>query len=85
MNFIIEEMEQIGADGVDFCSIAWRYFLSINKSFPIYKSFTKEELLKQKGYPKSGRAYWKMINNKKNYYIGNNNSEYAMWKEVKGE
>lgn len=85
MNFITEEMEQIGADGVDFCSIAWKYFLSINKPFPIYKSFTKEELLKQKGYPKSGRAYWKMINGKKNYYIGNNNSEYAMWKEVKGE
>mgnify|MGYP007123281602 FL=1 len=85
MNFIIEEMERIGADGVDFCSIAWRYFLSINKPFPIYKSFTKEELLKQNGYPKSGRAYWKMINGKKNYYIGKNNSEYAIWKEVEGE
>lgn len=48
MNLIIEEMEQIGADGVDFCSIAWRYFLSINKPFPIYKSFTKEELLNRK-------------------------------------
>lgn len=53
MNFIIEEMEQIGADGVDFCSIAWRYFLSINKPFPIYKSFTKEELFKQMGFQKA--------------------------------
>ena len=52
MNFIIEEMEQIGADGVDFCSIAWRYFLLEGKSFPTYESFAKEELLKQKGYPK---------------------------------
>ena len=45
MNLITEEMEQIGADGVDFCSIAWRYFLSINKPFPIYKSFTKKNCL----------------------------------------
>ena len=85
MNFIIEEMEQIGADGVDFCSICWKYFLLEGELFPIYKSFTKEELLKQNYYIKSGRAYWKMINGKKNYYIGNNDSGYAMWKEVKGE
>lgn len=85
MNGIIKEMEEIGADGVDFCSIGWTYFLSEGKHLPIYKSFTKEELLKQNGYPKCGRAYWKMINGKKNYYVGNNDSGYAMWREIKGE
>lgn len=62
MNYILSEMNKLGADGVDFVPIIF------DGVFPkIICSYTKEELNDIKGYPKSGRKYWKIINGKKEY------------------
>ena len=62
-DFILREMEERGADGVDFVPI-W-----FDTSFPpIIKSYTKEEWIESDGsYPKSNRMYWRMVNGHKVY------------------
>ena len=62
-DFILKEMEERGADGVDFVPV-W-----IDASFPpIIKSYTKKEWIESDGsYPKSNRMYWKMVNGQKVY------------------
>ena len=62
MNYILKEMNDIGADGVDFVPVVF------GKGIPtIIESYTKEELEKVKAVPKLRRLYWKMINGKKKY------------------
>lgn len=63
MNLILEEMNKIDADGVDFVPL-W-----FDKRFPppVIRSYTKEEYIVAKAYPRSNRLYWKMINGKKEY------------------
>ena len=63
MDYILEEMNNIDADGVDFVPI-W-----FDKKLPppIICSYTKEEWKDVKAYPKSNRIYWKMINSEKIY------------------
>ena len=63
MDYILEEMNKVDADGVDFVPL-W-----FDKRFapPIICSYTKEEWLNVQSYPKSGRMYWKMIDGKKKY------------------
>ena len=46
------------ADGVDFCPVF---------GDNVYKSFTKDEYLKLKYFPKMGRKYWIMIDGEKRY------------------
>lgn len=66
MNFILKEMEERNADGVDFVPI---WFDS--ESFPpIIQTMTKEEVKNAKGYPKTNRLYWKIENGKKFYCDG---------------
>jgi hypothetical protein len=66
-DYILREMEERGADGVDFVPI-W-----LDDSMPpIYKSYTKQEWIDSDGsYPKTNRKYWKMINGKKEYIDDN--------------
>ena len=63
IDFILEEMDNLGADGVDFAPIF--------STFPLQKihcSYTREEWINSCGaYPKSGRYYWKIINGNKVY------------------
>lgn len=62
MDFILEKMNELEADGVDFVPI-WG-----GEEFPsIICSYTKEEWKSTQAYPKSDRRYWKMINGKKEY------------------
>ena len=64
---IAEEMERLNADGVDFVPIG---FNPMNASdFKIYESYTKQEFIACKGYPKSPYIFWKMINGRKTYLI----------------
>ena len=63
MDYILEEMNKVGADGVDFVPIWFDKKLSP----PIICSYTKEEWKDVKAYPKSNRMYWKMIDGKKIY------------------
>lgn len=64
-DFILEEMEKYGADGVDFVSIS----LEPN-GFPttIFGSYTKAQwIASDRSYPRSGRRYWKLEDGRKKY------------------
>lgn len=63
MDYILEEMNRCGADGVDFVPV-----ISFGDVSQIYCSYTKEEWMSgNKYYPKSGRKYWKIVNGRKVY------------------
>lgn len=53
-DFILREMEERGADGVDFVPV-W-----FDTSFPsVLESYTKQEWIdSDKFYPKTNRMYW---------------------------
>ena len=63
MDYILEEMNNMNADGVDFVPI-W-----FDKKLPppIICSYTKEEWKDVKAYPRSNRIYWKMTDGEKIY------------------
>lgn len=62
MNYILEEMNKVGADGVDFVPVF------VYGDIPqIICSYTKEELQHINYFPKSARRYWKMIDGEKKY------------------
>ena len=71
-DLILFEMEQCGADGVDFVPI-W-----LDESMPsVYESYTKQEWIDSDGfYPKTNRKYWKIINGEKEY-VDNNTRFYV--------
>lgn len=62
-DFILREMEEWGADGVDFIP-TW-----FDTSFPpVLESYTKQEWIdSDRSYPKAGRAYWRIENGQKVY------------------
>lgn len=63
MDYILEEINRCGADGVDFVPV-----ISFGDVSQIYCSYTKEEWMSgNKYYPKSGRKYWKIVNGRKVY------------------
>lgn len=63
MDYILEEMNNVNADGVDFVPI-----MSPELIPPVIVSYTKEEWIDGVSfYPKSGRKYWRMIDGKKTY------------------
>ena len=51
INFLIQEMEDRGATGVDFTELF---------TDRLVESYTKEELAKQAVFPKTNRRYWKI-------------------------
>lgn len=67
MKSILEEMEEIGADGVDFISIDSEVHILSNGykivdvlfDGTIYKSYTIDDIRKGVACPKSRRIYWK--------------------------
>ncbi len=59
---IAEEMDNVGADGVDFIPIFYNPEIA-----PIISSYTREEFEKQNCYLKSGRRYWKIVSGNKEY------------------
>ena len=63
MGYVLDEMDKVDADGVDFVPI----WFDIRFPPPIICSYTKEECKDVKAYPKSKRMYWKMIDGKKIY------------------
>lgn len=64
-DFILREMDECGADGVDFVPI----WLCLDDSMPpVYKSYTRQEWIDSDGsYPKTNRKYWRMVNGQKQY------------------
>ncbi len=61
-DFISDEMDRLGADGVDFIPVFYDRTMA-----PIICSYTKEEMKSQRSYPKSDRRYWKIVNGNKEY------------------
>lgn len=70
-DFILREMEEWGADGVDFIP-TW-----FDTSFPpVLESYTKQEWVdSDKFCPKTNRMYWRMENGQK-VYINPNTKIY---------
>lgn len=64
MNYIVEEMDRLGADGVDFCPICFGRDESIKR---IFLSKTRQQMIDDPTYPKSARLYWKIVNGNKVY------------------
>lgn len=70
MKSILEEMEEIGADGVDFISIdSYISFTKEKTEFKgtIYESYTIEELKNATTYPRTVRLFWKGTKDDKHY------------------
>ena len=62
MNFYLKQMEELGADGIDFVPIGFS-----NEFSRIIKSYTKEEFKAVTIYPRSSYKFWKLINGVKTY------------------
>lgn len=63
MDYILKEMNNFNADGVDFVPI-----MSPELMPPVIVSYTKKEWMSgNKCYPKSSRKYWNIINGQKVY------------------
>lgn len=73
---LLNFMNQIGADGIDFVE------LNFPTNDNIIASYTKEEFVKDGIIYKTNRLYWRMINGVKNYYCGENESRYLIWKDL---
>lgn len=64
-NFILKEMNDLGADGVDFVPLGTKPNSLCKK---IIKSLTRERInSSDEAYPKSDRIYWKIVNGRKEY------------------
>lgn len=64
MNYYLEKMIELDADGIDFIFIEIE---ELKRAFRIYKSYTREEFQYVNAFPKTGYKYWKIINGKKTY------------------
>lgn len=64
MNYIVEEMDKLDADGVDFYPICFEREESIKR---VFLSKTRQQMIEEPTYPKSARLYWKMIEGRKVY------------------
>lgn len=58
MNWLLEEMYKVGADGVDFVPLGGTH---------IYATYTREEVANGIAVPRSDRRYWKWTNGNKEY------------------
>lgn len=75
-NSLLNFMNQISADGIDFVE------LNFPTNDKIIASYTKEEFAKDGLIYKTNRRYWRMVNGVKNYYCGENESGYVIWKDL---
>lgn len=68
-DYILEEINSIDADGVDFITMTDAYFKKQFNLCQIICSYTKEQWVKNdcKYIPKTPRLYWKMIDGNKAY------------------
>lgn len=78
-DFVDKEMEQAGADGVDFVPIV------IGDIIPkIYASYTRQKWERVSCIPKTGRLYWKTDSVGKKQYI-NKPCQYTGIREISKE
>lgn len=70
-NLILEEMNKIGADGVEFVPISADY----SKPYKMYSDLTLEQIVDSSCFPRSNRRYYKLDGNKKIYFDNIEKSE----------
>lgn len=63
MNYYLEKMIELNADGIDFIGIEE----VLKGSFHVYKSFTKEEFKYINIIPKTCYRYYKIVDGRKIY------------------
>lgn len=63
MNYYIDKMNELGADGIDFVYLG---FITRGQG-AIIKSYTREELLNNPSTPRADYRFWKMKDGKKEY------------------
>ena len=63
---ILERIIALNADGVDFHPIMLKSDIG-TPNMIIFKSYTKDEFVNVRYYPKSCYTFWKMIDGKKQY------------------
>ena len=66
---LLEEMELVEADGIDFIRLMVNPRESIQPFNKIIASFTKEEFSKGVSYPRASYKLWKMVDGKKVYMV----------------
>lgn len=76
VSFILDEMIQKEADGVDFVPFC-KYLLDGNyDKCQVIESYTKEQWINgSRCCPKTPRLYWKMVGGTKRYIVRENKSE----------
>lgn len=64
-DLILKEMNDLGADGVDFVPLGTKPDSPYKR---IFKSLTKEQInFSDEVYPRSDRIYWKRVSGRKEY------------------
>ena len=76
MKELLEYMDSINADGIDFVS----YGFPLDNI--VYESYTRDEFEKNNAILKTRRIMWRIINGEKYYYCGENDSGYVIWKDI---
>lgn len=69
---LAEEMEFLGADGVDF--VPFDFNPSCTPQSQIYCSLTKEQVINGAGYPRTPHLFWKDTYGLKMYFVPTNES-----------
>ena len=65
MNYYIDKMNELGADGIDF---VYSGFIGREQG-SILKSYTKEELVNNPSTPRADYRFWKMKDGIKEYIL----------------
>ena len=76
MGYILDEMIQKEADGVDFVPFCKDLMDGNYEKCQIIESYTKEQWINGNCYyPKTPRLYWKMVGGTKKYIVDENKNE----------
>lgn len=70
MGYILDEMIQKEADGIDFVPFCKDLLDGNYDKCQVIESYTKEQWINgSKCFPKTPRLYWKMVGGKKHYIV----------------
>jgi len=67
MNYYLDKLNELGADGIDFIPLTEAFMKREYIRCEVISSYTKEEFKHVKHIPKTPYLFWKMIDGKKVY------------------
>ena len=76
MNFILEEMIELNADGVIFHNLFVTEEYLINGKTKIFADYSLEQVKNLTAYPKSNRTYYKIVDGKLEYIKNKGDDKY---------